>query len=39
MPRGQRPWHVLKLLARESGGFMRDRLCLRTGPHLEGEEP
>ena len=39
MPRGQRPWHAQTLLVREPGGFTRDRLCLHTGPHREGEEP
>jgi hypothetical protein len=39
IPRGQRPWHVQTLLAREPGGLTRDRLCLHTGPHREGEEP
>ena len=37
--RGQRPWHVRTLLAREPGDLTRDRLRLRTGPHREGEEP
>ena len=39
IPRGQRPWHVQKLLVREPGGLTRDHLCLHTGPHREGEEP
>jgi hypothetical protein len=39
IPRGQRPWHVQTLLVREPGGLTRDRLCLYTGPHREGEEP
>jgi len=39
IPRGQRPWHVRTLLVREPGGLTRDRLCLHTGSHREGEEP
>ena len=39
IPRGQRPWHVQKLLVREPGGLTRDRLCLQAGPHRGGEEP
>jgi len=39
IPRGLRPWHVQTLLVREPGGLTRDRLCLHTGPHREGEEP
>ena len=38
IPRGQRPWHVQTLLVREPGGLTRDRLCLHSGPHREGEE-
>ena len=36
--RGQRPWHVCTLLAREPGdlGFEQSFLA---GPHREGEEP
>jgi hypothetical protein len=36
--RGQRPWHVRTLLAREPGGPTSDRGASR-GPHREGEEP
>ena len=39
IPRGQRPWHVQKLLVREPGDLTRDRLCLQVGPHRGGEEP
>ena len=39
IPRGQRPWHVQKLLVREPGDLTRDRLCLQAGPHRGGEEP
>ena len=37
--RGQRPWHVWKLLAREPGDLASDRLAIAAGPHREGEEP
>ena len=37
--RGQRPWHVQTLLAREPGGLAIDRLATAVGPHREGEEP
>ena len=37
--RGQRPWHVQTLLAREPGGLTVDRLATAVGPHREGEEP
>jgi len=37
--RGQRPWHVPTLLAREPGDLAFDRRRCRTGPHREGEEP
>ena len=39
IPRGQRSWHVQKLLVREPGDLTRDRLCLQAGPHRGGEEP
>ena len=39
IPRGQRPWHVQKLLVREPGDLTRDRPCLQAGPHRGGEEP
>jgi hypothetical protein len=39
-PRGLRPWHVRKLLAREPGDLRLDHSqCERSGPHREGEEP
>ena len=37
--RGQRPWHVRTLLAREPGGLGSDQPQYRAGPHREGEEP
>ena len=37
--RGQRPWHVQMLLAREPGGLAFGRRRCRTGLHREGEEP
>ena len=37
--RGQRPWHVQTLLAREPGDLAIDRLATAAGPHREGEEP
>ena len=37
--RGQRPWHVQTLLAREPGDLAIDRLAAAAGPHREGEEP
>lgn len=37
--RGQRPWHVRTLLAREPGGLGSDQLQYRAGPRREGEEP
>jgi hypothetical protein len=37
--RGQRPWHVQTLLAREPGGLATDRSATAAGPHREGEEP
>ena len=37
--RGQRPWHVWKLFAREPGGLGFDRRLDAVGPHREGEEP
>jgi hypothetical protein len=37
--RGQRPWHVQTLLAREPGGLVIDRSVEAAGPHREGEEP
>ncbi len=37
--RGQRPWHVPTLLAREPGDLASGRRLCRTGPHREGEEP
>ena len=37
--RGQRPWHVQTLLAREPGDLEIDRLATAAGPHREGEEP
>ena len=37
--RGQRPWHVSTLLAREPGALASGRRLSRTGPHREGEEP
>ena len=36
--RGQRPWHVCTLLAREPGDLGFDQPLL-AGPHREGEEP
>jgi hypothetical protein len=37
--RGQRPWHVQTLLAREPGDLTLDRSAAAAGPHREGEEP
>jgi hypothetical protein len=37
--RGQRPWHVWKLFAREPGGLGFDRRADAAGSHREGEEP
>jgi hypothetical protein len=37
--RGQRPWHVQTLLAREPGDLAIDRSATAGGPHWEGEEP
>ena len=37
--RGQRPWHVQTLLAREPGDLAIDRSAAAVGPHREGEEP
>src|SRR5258707_15283855 len=37
--RGQRPWHVQTLLAREPGDLAIDRPATAAGPHREGEEP
>src|SRR3981081_1913125 len=37
--RGQRPWHVQTLLAREPGDLALDRSATPAGPHREGEEP
>ena len=37
--RGQRPWHVQTLLAREPGGLAIGRSAQAAGPHREGEEP
>ena len=37
--RGQRPWHVQTLLAREPGDLAIDRSAEAAGPHREGEEP
>jgi hypothetical protein len=37
--RGQRPWHVQTLLAREPGDLAIGRLATAAGPHREGEEP
>ena len=37
--RGQRPWHVPTLLAREPGDLASGRRPSRPGPHREGEEP
>ena len=36
--RGQRPWHVQTLLAREPGDLAIDRSAAAAGPHREGEE-
>jgi hypothetical protein len=35
--RGQRPWHVQTLLAREPGDLAIDRSATAVGPHREGE--
>ena len=37
--RGQRPWHVRKLFAREPGGLGFGRRTDTAGPHREDEEP
>jgi hypothetical protein len=37
--RGQRPWHVQTLFAREPGGLGFDQREDAAGPHREGEEP
>jgi hypothetical protein len=37
--RGQRPWHVQTLFAREPGNLTSDRSVCAAGPHGEGEEP
>ena len=37
--RGQRPWHVRTLLAREPGDRWVGLGLLCQGPHREGEEP
>jgi hypothetical protein len=37
--RGQRPWHMQTLLAREPGDLAIDRSAEAAGPHREGEEP
>jgi hypothetical protein len=37
--RGQRPWHVQTLFAREPGDLTSDRSARADGPHGEGEEP
>jgi hypothetical protein len=37
--RGQRPWHVQTLLAREPGDLAIGRSAKAAGPHREGEEP
>jgi hypothetical protein len=37
--RGQRPWHVSTLLAREPGDLAFGRRLSRFGLHREGEEP
>jgi hypothetical protein len=37
--RGQRPWHVRTLAAREPGDLAIDRSATAVGPHREGEEP
>lgn len=37
--RGQRPWHVQTLLAREPGDLTPDRSARAAGPHGKGEEP
>jgi hypothetical protein len=37
--RGQRPWHVQTLLAREPGDLAIDRSAAAAGPHRKGEEP
>src|SRR5215813_11207931 len=36
--RGQRPWHVQTLLAREPGDLVIGRSAIAAGPHWEGEE-
>ena len=37
--RGQRPWHVQTLLAREPGYLACRPFSQAAGPHREGEEP
>jgi hypothetical protein len=37
--RGQRPWRVQTLLAREPGDLAIGRSATAAGPHREGEEP
>jgi hypothetical protein len=37
--RGQRPWHVRTLLAREPRDLGIDLRMNAAGPHWEGEEP
>ena len=37
--RGQRPWHVRTLFAREPGDLGIDLRMNAAGPHREGEEP
>src|SRR5260370_28966564 len=37
--RGQRPWHVQTLHAREPGDLTTDRLATAAGPHRKGAEP
>jgi hypothetical protein len=37
--RGQRPWHMQTLRAREPGDLTIDRSAIAAGPHREGEEP
>jgi len=38
-PRGLRPWHVRRLLAREPGDLVPDHRQVLSGPHREGVEP
>jgi hypothetical protein len=37
--RGQRPWQVQTLFAREPGDLAIDRSAIVAGLHREGEEP